>query len=64
MFWNAKKFENPYVGLAQTKFRMRLNNYKSANKSFKTKKQGIQKLFHGHYVHRKIMKVRTIENLR
>ena len=29
---------------------MRLNNYKSAQKYFKTKKQGAQKLFHRHYV--------------
>ena len=28
---------------------MRLNNYKSAHKSFKTKKRETQKLFHGHY---------------
>ena len=60
----CKKCQNPYVGKTQTKFRLKLNNYKSANKSFKTKKQGIQKLFHGHYVHRMIMKVRTIGNLR
>ena len=29
---------------------MRLNNYESSNKSFKTKKRETQKLFHGHYV--------------
>ena len=29
---------------------MRLNNYKSAHKSFKTKKRETQKLFHGHYM--------------
>ena len=29
---------------------MRLNNYKSAHKSFKTKKQETHKLFHGHYI--------------
>ena len=34
----CKKYQNPYVGKAQTKFRMRLNNYNSAHKSFKTKK--------------------------
>ena len=51
----CKKCKNPYVGKAQTKFRMRLSNYKSANKSFKTKKRGIQKLFHGHHVVRMIM---------
>ena len=46
----CKKCKNPYVGKAQTKFRMRLNNYKSAHKSFKTKKRETQKLFHGHYI--------------
>ena len=45
----CKKCKNPYVGKAQTKLRMRLNNYKSAHKSFKTKKRETQKLFHGHY---------------
>ena len=45
-----KKCKNPYVGKAQTKFRMRLNNYKSAHKSFKSKKRETQKLFHGHYI--------------
>ena len=29
---------------------MRLNNYKSSHKSFKTKKPETQKLFDGHYV--------------
>ena len=29
---------------------MRLNNYKSTDRSFKTKKREIQKLFHGHYI--------------
>ena len=29
---------------------MRLSNYKSAHKYFKTKKQGTQKLFHMHYI--------------
>ena len=42
---------------------MRLNNYKSANKSFRTKKKGIQKLFHEHYVFKMIIKVKTIGNL-
>ena len=28
---------------------MRLNNYKSTHKSFKTKKGGTQKLFHRYY---------------
>ena len=32
------------------KFRMRLNNYKSAHKSFKTKKRETQKLFHGRFI--------------
>ena len=45
----CKKCKNPYVGKAQTKFLMRLNNYKSAHKSFKTKKRETQKLFHGYY---------------
>ena len=35
---------------AQTKFRMRLYNYKCAHKSFKTKKYGPEKLFHKHYL--------------
>ena len=60
----CKKCKNPYIGKSQSKFRMRLNNYKSAYKSFKTKKRGTQKLFHGHYVYRMIMKVTTIGNLR
>ena len=42
--------KNPYVGKAQTKFQMRLNNYKSAHKSFKIKKRETQELFHGHYI--------------
>ena len=50
VFWNAKKYKNPYVAKGQTKFCMRLNNYKSAHNSFKTKKREIQKLFHGHYI--------------
>ena len=29
---------------------MRFNNYKSAHKSFKTKKRETQKLIHGHYI--------------
>ena len=43
----CKKCKNPYVGKAQTKFRMWFNNYKSAHKSFKTR---IQKLFVGRYI--------------
>ena len=46
----CKKCKNPYVGKAHTKFRMRLNNYKSAHKSFKTRKRETQKLCHGHYI--------------
>ena len=41
---------NPNVGKLQTNFRMKLNNYKSTHKSFKTKRPEIQKLFHGHYI--------------
>ena len=50
IFQNVEKFKNPYASKAQTKFRMRLNNYKSAHKSFKTKKLETQKLFHGHHI--------------
>ena len=46
----CKKCKNPYVGKAQGKFCVRLNNYKSAHKSFKTKKRETQKLFHRHYI--------------
>ena len=49
-FSEFKKCKNPCVSKAQTKFCMKLNSYKSAHKSFKSKKQGTQKLFHGHYV--------------
>lgn len=35
-----KKCKNSYLGIAQTKCRLRLNNYKSAHKSFKTKLEG------------------------
>ena len=45
----CKKCKNQYVGKAQTKFRMSLNNYKRAHRSFKIKKRITQKLFHGHY---------------
>ena len=58
-----KKCQNPYLRKTRTKFRMRLNNYKSANKSFRTKKKEIQKLFHEHYVFKMIIKVKTIGNL-
>ena len=44
----CKKCKNPYVGQAQTKFRMRSNTYKSAQTSFKTETRETQKLFHGH----------------
>ena len=54
-----KKCKNPYVGKAQTKFRMRLNNYKSAHKSFKSK----HKNYFTDIIYRMIMKVRTIANL-
>ena len=46
----CRKCKNLYVGKAQTKFRMRLNNYKSSHISFKTKKRETQKVFHGHYI--------------
>ena len=46
----CKKCKNPYVGKAQTKFRMRLKNYKSGYKSLKTKKRETPKLFHEHYI--------------
>ena len=38
----SKKCKNPYVESIKS-----LINYKSAHKSFKTKKRGTQKLFHG-----------------
>ena len=50
IFWNAKKCKNPYLGKAQTKFRMNLNYYEVAHKSFKTKKWETQKFFNGHYI--------------
>ena len=50
IFRNAKKCKNPYISKAQTKFCMRLNNYKTAHKYFKTKKRETQKLFHEHYL--------------
>ena len=36
----CKKCKRPYVSKAQANFCMRLNNYKSIHKSFKTKKPG------------------------
>ena len=41
----CKKCKNLNVGKLQTKFSMRLNNYKSAHKSFKIKKRGTQELW-------------------
>ena len=35
---------------SSNEFHTRLNNYKSAHKSFKTKRRETQKLFHKHYV--------------
>ena len=58
----CKKCRNLYVGKAETKFSKRLNNYKSAHQSFKTKKQGTQNFFTD-IIYRIIMKVRTIDNL-
>ena len=46
----CNKCKNPCVGKAQAKFCMRLNNYQSAQKFFKTKKGGTQKLFHRHCI--------------
>ena len=46
----CKKCKNPYVDKAQTKFRMRLNNYKIAHIPLKIKKREALKLFHGHYI--------------
>ena len=49
LIWN-RKHKNPYANKARTKFCMRLNNYKTAHKSFKTKARGTLKLFHEYYV--------------
>ena len=38
---------NTYVCKSQTKFCMRLNDYKTAHKSFKNKKRETQKIFYG-----------------
>ena len=59
----CKKCKNPFVSKAQTRFRMRFNNYKSAHKSFITKKRETRKLFHGHYI-QDDHEVRMIGNLR
>ena len=41
----------PYVGKAKTKFRLRFNNYKSKNRSFRKGKQNVpQRRFHSHYI--------------
>ena len=45
-----QKCKNPYIGKTQKNFGMMLNNYKSAHKSFKTKKRETQKLFQGHHM--------------
>ena len=43
--------DNPYVGKAKTKFRLRLINYKSKHRSFRKGKQNVpQKRFHSHYI--------------
>ena len=57
------KCKNPYVGKAQPKFCIRLNNYKSAHKIFKSKKRGTWNVFKD-IIYRIIKKVRTIGNLR
>ena len=49
-FSECKKCKSLYAGKAQTKFCMRQNNYKSAHKSFNTKKRETQNLLHGHYI--------------
>ena len=59
----CKRCKSPNVGKAETKFCMRLNNYKSAHKSLKTKKRETQKLFYGYYI-QDAMKVKTIDSLR
>ena len=49
MFHNAKNVKiRMYAKLK--KIFMGLNNYKSAHKSFKSKKRETQKLFHEHYI--------------
>ena len=43
--------DNPYIGKAKTKFRLRLINYKSKHRSFRKGKQNVpQKRFHSHYI--------------
>ena len=59
----CKKCKNPYLGKAQTKFRMRLNNYKSVHKPSKLKNEKHRNYFTD-IIYRMIMKVRTIGNLR
>ena len=41
--------EAPYVGKAKTKFRARFNNYESADRSFRKKRNTSQQCFHEHY---------------
>ena len=51
IFQNAKKmWKSVCRNNSKLKFRTRLNNYKSAHKSFQTKKRETQKLFQGHYI--------------
>ena len=45
-----KKCKNSYLGKVRRKCRLRLNNYKSAHKSFKNKIRGTGNLFHEHYI--------------
>ena len=59
----CKKCKNLCAGKAQTILRMGLNNYKSAHKFFKTKKQGAINYFTD-TIYRIIMKIKTIGNLR
>ena len=43
--------DTPYVGKAKTKFHLRLNNYKSKQRSFRKGKQNVpQKCSHSHYI--------------
>ena len=41
--------EAPYVGKAKTKFRARINSYKSAHRSYRKKLKSITAMFHEHY---------------
>ena len=43
--------DTPYVGKAKTKFRLRINNYKSKHRSFQKGKQNVPpKRFHSHHI--------------